>query len=415
MGFFSNILKSPIAKIAIPVAASFIAPGIGTALSSGLGLGLGAAGATALGAGALGSGLSLASGQNIGQALKSGALSGGLSYGGSMLSDGLADTALGRGLSDLKAGAADTMLGRGISGIGSAITSGLGDVGDYLGITSPYATGGAGYAASPGGGNYFDLGKYSTGGAGAVAPWVNPDTGAAVAGAAGGGGRSIFNNVGTMLQLAGGINSYAANEGARKALENYQNQYMAQLQPYSSTGQAANTRLSELLGIGGNAGAAGYGDLTTPFTTADLANDPGYKFQLQEGTNALANSASARGGYLSGAALKELNNYAQGLASTTFQQAFDRETARKQNLYNQMAGVAGKGLVAANAMGEPLTNIGTANAASTVGKSNIIGGTLANLTSLSGANKIFGYNANGTPIFQKSNAVPSLSSLLGLA
>lgn len=408
MGFFSKIFSSPVAKIALPVAASIIAPGIGTALSSGLGLGLGAAGSTALGSGALGTGMGFLGGQNIGQALKGGALSAGLSYGGSMLGEGLADTALGRGLSDLQSGLADTALGRGVSDIYGGLRGAVSGVTDSLGLTSPYAYGGA---ASGGGWINPDyaatnFGNYAAGGAGYAPSAVGGGIAPAVGG---GGGLSSLKNIGTILQLGSGLNSYLANESARKAMENYQSQYLNQLQPYQTAGLGANTRLSELLGIGGNTQAEGYGSLSRPFTPSDLANEPGYQFQLQQGANALANSAAAKGGFLSGAAQKELADYSQNLANTTYQQAYEREMNRRQNIYNQLAGMKTGGLTAAGAMGEPLTNIGLTNAASTVNKSNLIGSTLSSL--LNKNNQGFGFAANQSPAIAQSNRFGGLSGM----
>ena len=52
--------------------------------------------------------------------------------------------------------------------------------------------------------------------------------------------------------------------------------------------------------------------------------DPGYAFRLNEGSNALQNSAAARGGLLSGATLKGISNYAQNAASGEFNNAYNR-------------------------------------------------------------------------------------------
>lgn len=67
---------------------------------------------------------------------------------------------------------------------------------------------------------------------------------------------------------------------------------------------------------------------------------PGYQFRLQQAQNALQASQAAKGGLLSGGAMKEMNAYTQGIASDEY-----------SNYINQLAGLAGIGQNAATAMG----------------------------------------------------------------
>ncbi len=69
------------------------------------------------------------------------------------------------------------------------------------------------------------------------------------------------------------------------------------------------------------------------------SNDPGYGFRLSEGLKALDRSAAARGGLLSGSALKGINRYAQDYASNEYGNSFCRQ-----------ATIAGFGPVAANSL-----------------------------------------------------------------
>jgi hypothetical protein len=80
----------------------------------------------------------------------------------------------------------------------------------------------------------------------------------------------------------------------------------------------------------------------TPRTLEELQATPGYQFQLQQGLQEVNNSAAAKGSLMSGRTLKELNNYAQGQASTGFsdawnrgQQAYQNAFARKQQQFQQ--------------------------------------------------------------------------------
>jgi hypothetical protein len=63
---------------------------------------------------------------------------------------------------------------------------------------------------------------------------------------------------------------------------------------------------------------------TFAFNPKDLENEPGYQFQLQQGMKALQNSAAGRGMLQSGAALKSAIGYEQGLAGTSYQNAYNR-------------------------------------------------------------------------------------------
>jgi hypothetical protein len=70
------------------------------------------------------------------------------------------------------------------------------------------------------------------------------------------------------------------------------------------------------------------------FTANDLQNDPGYQFTLDQGMKANERAASALG--VSGGAAKSLAQYTTGLASTHFNDAYNRALSTRQtNLANQ--------------------------------------------------------------------------------
>lgn len=94
----------------------------------------------------------------------------------------------------------------------------------------------------------------------------------------------------------------------------------------------------------------------------ELQATPGYKFHLEQGLQSLGNSAAARGSLLSGRQLKDVNNYAQGQASTgyqaawdraqnAYQNAFNRDTSNKSNTFNRLQGMANSGQTAATNQG----------------------------------------------------------------
>jgi len=167
----------------------------------------------------------------------------------------------------------------------------------------------------------------------------------------------------------------AANNATAQQLAMYQ-QNQSNLQPYM---QGGNTALSTL------SGKMADGSLGGNFMPADyLANkDPGYDFQLNQGQQALQNSQAAGSGVLSGSALKGLINYNQGVASTGYQNAYNRWLSSQQNTFGQLSGVAGLGESAAAGAGttgagyasgisNTITGAGNAQAAGTVGSANAI-------------------------------------------
>lgn len=82
---------------------------------------------------------------------------------------------------------------------------------------------------------------------------------------------------------------------------------------------------------------------------ANLVNDPGYQFRMQQGQERLENSAAARGNLLSGATLKDLMGYAQGMASQEGANAYNRQFNAFNNTQNQLANLMQTGF---NASGQ---------------------------------------------------------------
>lgn len=88
----------------------------------------------------------------------------------------------------------------------------------------------------------------------------------------------------------------------------------------------------------------------TPFGMSQFQADPGYAFRMSEGMKALERSAAARGGLLSGATLKSVQQYGQGLASQEYQNAFNRYQAERAARLNPLQSLAGVGQTSANAL-----------------------------------------------------------------
>ncbi len=80
------------------------------------------------------------------------------------------------------------------------------------------------------------------------------------------------------------------------------------------------------------------GNLTGGLDPNNFETDPSYQFRKQQGMDGLQSSAAASGGLLSGAALKSLNRYNSDLASQEYGNAWQRDQAEKNNLYNTLSG-----------------------------------------------------------------------------
>ena len=80
------------------------------------------------------------------------------------------------------------------------------------------------------------------------------------------------------------------------------------------------------------------GQLTGGLDPNNFQNDPSYQFRKQQGMDGLQSSAAAGGSLLSGAALKSLNEYNSNLASQEYGNAWSRDQAEKNNLFNVLGG-----------------------------------------------------------------------------
>ncbi len=114
------------------------------------------------------------------------------------------------------------------------------------------------------------------------------------------------------------------------------------------------------------------------FNPSDLQNDPGYQFQLQQGTAATNNSAAARGLLSSGNTLQDLTKFGQGLAGTYYNDAFQRakstfDTNQNSTLAN-LSTLAGIGLNANSQFGQASENNSNQQAGNTI-KAGYFGGT----------------------------------------
>ena len=138
----------------------------------------------------------------------------------------------------------------------------------------------------------------------------------------------------------------------------------------------------------GGAQPADFGKYAKDFSMSDFTEDPGYAFRQSEGLKALDRSASARGGLLSGGALKGIQRFGQDLASQEYGNAFNRYQTNRSNQLNPLQSLMGAGQTATNTLttasmqqgqnsATNAYNAGQARASGYVGSANALSGALS--------------------------------------
>lgn len=126
------------------------------------------------------------------------------------------------------------------------------------------------------------------------------------------------------------------------------NRQNALQQPFIQGGLSGQDRYMELLGLGGDPNAAGFGRYGRDPTQDEIMMDPGYQFRLSEGLKALDRSAAAGAGLQSGSALKAAARYGQGFASNEYGNAFDRFQVNRSNQLTPLQLLMAQGQGASN-------------------------------------------------------------------
>ena len=172
-----------------------------------------------------------------------------------------------------------------------------------------------------------------------------------------------------------------AAENATQVEWDMYNQSREDQMPWLNQGKNSLQQLAGLMKPGGQ--------LTRSFSMADFRQDPGYQFRFNQGMRGVENSAAARGGLLSGNALKALSNYGQESASNEYMNAYNRFNNDQSNLYNRLAGLANTGQTTANSLGalgwntaqsvgQNLMTAGQARASGYAGQANAVNGMINN-------------------------------------
>jgi hypothetical protein len=232
---------------------------------------------------------------------------------------------------------------------------------------------------------------------------------------------------------ASGAESAASQQAgaAKNAQAISQNEFQTitgQEQPYMNAGYSSLGQLNYLMGQGGKtnpdgtpitSSAGGYGSLATPFTADNFKQmSPAYQFQMQQGQQGVLSGDSSGQGALSGAALKDLTGYNQGMANTSFNNAFNQYQTQQGNIYSRLSNIANLGQNAASNTGQQGTalagqaaqsaqNIGNAYAGGTVGAANALSGGASSLgglyAAIGGGGPSTSQSTNGTQAILNQN------------
>jgi hypothetical protein len=228
-------------------------------------------------------------------------------------------------------------------------------------------------------------------------------------------GQPIYGNGMSNFGVAGqqgggqGSNSQVDEEGLNAAIAKYYAEQDAQ-----NKGAAADPA---------------YGSLLRPyrngeefsFTGKDLATDPGYQFGLNQGTQGVERGQAARGNFLSGAAMKELDRFNQDYAGTKFDNAFNRASStwntnlnaydnNRSRIYSFLTGVSTLGQNSA-------AQVGTNNqqAASAIGNNVMSGAAAQSAGQIAGGNALQSGINNGVNTYNWNNMLSNGGGGKGLS
>lgn len=156
---------------------------------------------------------------------------------------------------------------------------------------------------------------------------------------------------GSLIQSrAAGNAADAQLQGSREASAAQERMFNKQVQlqaPWRKAGEEALNKLTPL--------ALNY----EKFGMDKFQADPGYAFRLSEGQKALDRSAAARGGLISGSALKAATRYGQDMGSQEYTNAFNRYQTERAAQLQPLQSLAGVGQSSANTLSQGASNLGT--------------------------------------------------------
>jgi len=201
-----------------------------------------------------------------------------------------------------------------------------------------------------------------------------------------------FCNVGAAIagsavaSVAGSAIQAGASGAAASNISGATNKAVQGLQPYNTYGQAILPNLYSLAQGG-------------PTALSTLQQTPGYQFTLQQGLQGVENGYTAMGLGRSGAALKGAANYAEGLASTTYNNVFNNMYNLASLGENAGAGAGSLGISGTSTAGQALVGAGNALAGglNSAGQYGTLYGLLSQNNNNNAAATSSSYGFGGTP------------------
>lgn len=168
--------------------------------------------------------------------------------------------------------------------------------------------------------------------------------------------------VGTSLlgSEASGDAADAQLQGSRESTAAQERMFNKQVELQEPWRKAGETALNKLIPL------TDY----TKFGMAQFQQDPGYAFRLSEGQKALDRQAAARGGLISGSALKAATRYGQDMGSQEYTNAFNRYQTERAAQLQPLQSLAGVGQTSANTLSNAAANFGAAEGANAINAGN---------------------------------------------
>lgn len=162
----------------------------------------------------------------------------------------------------------------------------------------------------------------------------------------------------------------------------------------------------------------------TPFGMDQFNADPGYSFRLAEGQKALDRSAAARGGLISGSALKAATRYGQDMGSQEYTNAFNRYQAERTAKLAPLQSLAGVGVTTAQTLGQAgaanatnvgnlITGAGAASAAGQVGAANALTGGVSSYINYNQGNNLLAALRGGRSAYAPSSGYGAFGGASG--
>lgn len=168
----------------------------------------------------------------------------------------------------------------------------------------------------------------------------------------------------------------AAKDAQNTQLQMYQ-QTRSDLSPFMTAGSGALSQLANIFGFG----PGGTGQPNASAATSQLTQFPGYQFGLDQGVQALDRSAASKGLILSGAQLKDAQQFGTGYAQ---QQAWAPYISELNSISGQgenaAAGVGSAGVTTGQGVAQSQLAQGQASAAGTVAGANQLTSAISGLT-----------------------------------